>query len=98
VHKTLKVSSSGLPEEIDRRSFWLFVVLILLSLLSPVSMSKVFWTIFLAGVFAYVLYPVKERLGGGRISDRVAAGLVTLSAFGFVVAYSPYCSGGEEFT
>jgi len=70
-----------LPDDIERRRLWLLVVLVLLSLISLIALSEVFWTIFLAAVFAYVLYPVKERVHGKRLSDRQSAAIVTGFAF-----------------
>jgi len=70
-----------LPDEVETRGFWLFVLLILLFIISLIVLSEVFWTIFLAAVFAYVLYPVKERIQNKYLSDRQSAAIVTLFAF-----------------
>ncbi|MDZ7688948.1 MAG: AI-2E family transporter [Halobacteriales archaeon] len=70
-----------LPDTVEGRKLWLFVLLILISVISLIALSEVFWTIFLAAVFAYVLYPVKERVGRGRLSDRQSAAIVTMFAF-----------------
>lgn len=75
-----------LPDDVERKRFWLFVVLILLSLISLIALSEVFWTIFLAAVFAYVLYPLKERIHNKRLSDRQSAAIVTVFAFLLLIA------------
>ena len=75
-----------LPEDIGKRRFWLLVVLALLSFISLIALSEVFWTIFLAAVFAYVLYPVKERIHNKRLSDRQSAAIVTVFAFLLLIA------------
>lgn len=70
-----------IPDDLDTRTIWLFILLIVLSAIGLQVLSEVFWTIFLAAVFGYVLYPVKERIHRDRFTDRQSAALVTAISF-----------------
>ncbi|MFT4869087.1 MAG: putative PurR-regulated permease PerM, partial [Colwellia polaris] len=51
-----------IPDEIDVRNAWLIVLLAVLSLVGMVLLSEVIWTIFFASAFAYLIFPVKEKV------------------------------------
>lgn len=72
---------ASLKTDIDSRNRILLGLLLTFLTISLVALSEVFWTIFLAGVFSYVLYPFKQKLKGYSLSERQSAIAVTLISF-----------------
>lgn len=59
----------------------LLVLLLLFLTVSLIALSEIFWTIFLAVVFSYILEPFKELLQQYNLSERQSAIAVTVISF-----------------
>ena len=76
-----KKKLSSLIEDIDSRNRSLPGLLVVFLSISLIALSEFFWTIFLAAVFSYVLYPYKQKFIGYGLSERQSAIAVTLLSF-----------------
>ncbi|MFQ3307978.1 MAG: putative PurR-regulated permease PerM [Candidatus Nanohaloarchaea archaeon] len=80
-----------IPDEIDVRNAWLIVLLAVLSLVGMVLLSEVIWTIFFASAFAYLIFPVKEKVLNYGFSNRQASAIATLLSFvSLVISITPF--------
>ncbi len=74
-------------DDLDMKNSGLYVALALSLVAGLYVLSDVFWTVFLAGTFAYVLYPLTRRLRSKGFSERQSAALTTFLSFSVLLLF-----------